>query len=241
MKVLAIIPARGGSKSIPLKNIQKVGRKPLIVHTINAALNSKKISRIIVSTDNEKIRKIALKAGAEVPFLRPKKIGKDTTPTVEVVKHVLKFLSSKESYIPEIITSLIPPNPFRTSKMIDRSINLLRNSNASCVVGVSRIKTHPYRSFWKKGKYLKPMNENFLRFYQRQTYPTCFYPNGSIFTFWGKTLKKYNNIYGPKILPLESKKSEIIVDVDDWFDLFVCEMKMLYWDKFRKLRIDETK
>lgn len=234
MEVLAIIPARGGSKTIHEKNIQKVGDKPLLVHTIDAAKKSKLVKRVIVSTDNKRIAKIARDAGAEIPFLRPKKISGDKVPTIEVIKHTLKFLKDQESYVPDIITSLIPPSPFRTSKMIDASIRLLKSSNGTSVLGVKKIKTHPFRSFWLKGEYLKPLRTDFVKYYQRQSYPDSYYPTGAIYTFWHKTLEKYNNIYGPRICPLISKKDEIMIDIDDLFDLFVSEMTFLHWEDYKR-------
>ena len=105
MKIVAIIPARGGSKGIPLKNIKKLFGKSLIEHTINAALNSKKINKVIVSTDNEKIARISKSLGAEVPFLRPKKISTDSSNSIDVIKHALKKLE-KSKFIPDIIVML---------------------------------------------------------------------------------------------------------------------------------------
>jgi len=226
MQILAIIPARGGSKGIPLKNIQKLNGIPLIGHTINAALKSTKINRIIVSTDNQKIKKIAEKFGAEVPFLRPKKFSTSKSQNIDVVKHTLSFLEKNENYIPEIILYLQPTTPLRTSVQIDKSINLLKKSKSTCVVGVSKIKTHPYRIFWPKNGFLKPARSDFLNFFQRQMFPTCYYPTGAIYTFWHKTFKKYHNMYGPKIKPLISKPNDLNIDIDSILDLYICETMM---------------
>jgi len=146
-KVLAIIPARGGSKSIHKKNIRKLYQKPLIEYSIICAQKSKYVNRIIVSTDDRKIANISENAGAEVPFLRPKKLSTDNSKTLDVTKQVLEFLDAKESYKPDIITHLQPTTPFRTSAMLDKSIQMLQNSNATSVLGVKKIKTHPYRHF----------------------------------------------------------------------------------------------
>ena len=105
-KILAIIPARGGSKGIKRKNLQKLSGKPLIVHTIIAAKKTKSINKIIVSTDDKEISRISQNNGAEVPFLRPKQISKDTSSTIEVIKHALKFLEKNQSYVPDIIILL---------------------------------------------------------------------------------------------------------------------------------------
>ena len=232
-KVLAIIPARGGSKSIHKKNIRKLYQKPLIEYSIICAQKSKYVNRIIVSTDDRKIANIAEKAGAEVPFLRPKKLSADNSKTLDVTKHVLEFLGAKESYKPDIITHLQPTTPFRTSAMLDKSIQMLQNSNATSVLGVKKIKTHPYRAFWPSQKYLKPFKKNFLKFHQRQLFPECYYPTGSIYTYWHKTLEKYGTIYGPRIKPLVVGENEISLDIDSPFDFFVCEMILRYWKKFK--------
>lgn len=232
MHILAIVPARGGSKEIPLKNIQKVAGKPLLEYTITAAKKSKYLDRVIVSTDNKKIAKIAISLGAEVPFLRPKNISRDTSSTIDVVKHALKFLAL-ESYIPEIILVLQPTSPLRTTEMIDKSITLLQNSNATSVLSVSKIKTHPYSSFWLKGIHLHPFNSDFKKYHQRQKYPDLYYPTGAIYAFRYKALKKYDSLLGNRIKPLIVEQ-ENSVDVDNKFDLFISEMSILYWKKFKK-------
>lgn len=232
MHILAIVPARGGSKEIPLKNICKVAGRPLLEYTIVAAKKSKYLDRIIVSTDNNKIAKIATSLGAEVPFIRPKNISRDDSSTVDVVKHALDFLSL-ESYIPEIILVLQPTSPLRTTTMIDKSIMLLQNSNATSVLSVSKIKTHPYASFWLKNEYLHPFKSDFKKYHQRQKYPDLYYPTGAIYTFRYDTLKQYDSFLGTRILPIIVEQ-ENSVDIDSKFDLFISEMSMLYWKKFKK-------
>jgi len=228
MKTLAIIPARGGSKGVPLKNIKKLSGKPLIEYTITTALKSKKINKIIVSTDNEKIAKISKSLGVEVPFLRPKKISSDSSPTIDLVKHVIKKLE-KDEFIPDIITILQPTSPFRTSQMIDKSINLLRQSDATSVISVEKMKKHPYSSFWLYNKYLKSFRKDSSKFHQRQLLPELFSPTGAIYTFWASTLIKYNSLYGPRIKPMIIDDEIINLDIDSNFDFFMAEMYKKYW------------
>jgi len=233
MKVLAIIPARGGSKGIPMKNIRKLAGIPLIEHTISVAKKSKIIDKILVSTDSNKIAYLAKSAGAEVPFLRPKKLSDDNTSILTVIKHTLRFLAVNELYEPEIILLLQPTSPLRTSRMIDKSVEILKKSNATCVIGVSRIKSHPYNAFWYKNKYLRPFKSDFQKYYRRQQYPVLYYPTGSIYTLWNKTLKRYNSIYGPRIKPLIIDE-EFNIDIDSKFDLFLAEMQILHWKNHNK-------
>lgn len=230
-KVLAIIPARSGSKGIPMKNIRELNGKPLLAYTILAAKKSKLIDRVIVSTDSQKIAKIARKYGVEVPFLRPKLISTDRTPMMTVIKHSLDLLQDTD-YMPDIIIILQPTSPLRSAALIDKSIRLLRKSDATCVIAVSKVKTHPFSSFWYKNKELIPFIKNFKKFYQRQQYPTLYFPTGSIYTFWNNTIKKYNSIYGNKILPI-FVEDESIVDIDTMLDLFISEMIMSNWKQFK--------
>ena len=107
-------------------------------------------------------------------------------------------------------------------------------TNAEIVVGVKKIKTHPYRSFWPNGKFLKPFKKNFLKFHQRQMFPECYYPTGEIYAFWTENLNKYGEMYGPKIQGIIKPEKEIKNDIDSLFDLFVCEMRIKYWDKYQR-------
>jgi CMP-N-acetylneuraminic acid synthetase len=234
MKILSIIPARGGSKGIPLKNIVPLNKIPLITYSIKSAKKSKLINRIIVSTDNQKIASIAKKAGADVPFLRPKKISKDNSSTQDSIVHTLDYLESSESYVPDIVVLLQPTSPLRNTDNIDKSIRKLKKEKSNIVLEISKIKTHPYRSFWTNGKYLKPFKHNFLKFHQRQQFPTCYYPTGEIYAFWTKNLKKFGNIYGTKIQGIIKSPDEFSNDIDDLFDLFICEMKLKYWKQYEK-------
>lgn len=232
MEVLAIIPARVGSKGIPMKNIMKINDKPLIEYTIRAAKKSKLVDRIIVSTDSKKIANISKLLGAEVPFLRPKKIATDKSSNYQVVSHTLDFLQKNESYVPEMIVILQPTNPLRTSKIIDKGITSLKNSNADTLVTVKTVKHHPYSSFWKKNKFLKPFIKNFYDYRRRQTRPPLYHNTGDLFIFWNETLKKFNSFYGKKIQPLIITDDFTSIDIDSEFDAFVCEaiMKSKKWN-----------
>ncbi len=224
MKTLALIPSRGGSKGIPLKNIKKLGRHPLLIKTISMANKAKIFDRIIVSTDNKQISQIAKKSGAEIPFLRPQKLSKDDTSIIDVVKHCLEFLSSRENYQPEIVMILQPTSPFRTTSMIKKAIKILESKNATSVLSVAKVRTHPYSSFWLGKKYLRPFKKNFTRYDQRQKYPSLFHPTGSIYVFWNNTIKKYNSIYGPRIFPLIVEDEILNLDIDVPFDLYLANL-----------------
>jgi CMP-N,N'-diacetyllegionaminic acid synthase len=141
MKILAVIPARGGSKGIPKKNIRPFCGKPLIVHSIEAALGAPSIDRVIVSTDSEEIAAIARGAGADVPFLRPAELAQDNSKTVDCVVHLLHKLKSDEGYEPTHVMLLEPTAPLRTTEDIEKSITLLSKAGITTVVSVC--KTEP--------------------------------------------------------------------------------------------------
>jgi len=233
MKVLAVIPARGGSKGIPKKNIQLVAGKPLIAYTILSAKRSRHINKIIVSTDDKKISDISHSYGAEIPFLRPKKFARDDSSTLNVIKHTLEHLEKNQLYIPDVVVILQPTSPLRTTKTIDSCINLLKKTNASSVLTVSEVKKHPFTSFWLKRGFLNPLNRKFPNYYQRQKYPNLYFPTGAVYAFWYKTLQKYGTIYGPRIKPLVVN-DENAVDIDTPFDLFISEMVLIHWNKYKK-------
>jgi len=232
MNILGIIPARGGSKGISQKNIRKIGNKPLIQYSIDAAKKSK-ITKLVVSTDDKKIAKKASQLGAEVPFLRPKKLAKDNSKTIDVINHTVKYLKENQNYSSDIVLILQPTSPLRTTDLINNSLNLLQRTKCSSVIAVSKIKTHPFSSFTFDGKYLKPFRKDFTKYDRRQQYPTLYFPTGAIFTFWTGTLRKYKNIYGPKIRPIITEQ-DISIDIDSKFDFFIAEMAVLHWKKYSK-------
>jgi len=233
MKIVCIIPARADSKRLPLKNIKKLKGKSLIQYTIDSAKRSSLIDKILVSTNNERIATIAKKAGAEVPFLRPKKISGDSSAPIDTIKHAVNYLVSN-AYLPDIIVYLQPTSPFRSTSLIDDSIKLLKKSKATSVVSVSKVKMHPYTSFWLKKNFLQPLKKDFHKFSLTQKKPKIYHPTGAIYTFWRKNLKKYNSFYGPKIKPLIVNEEELNVDIDTNYDMFIAEMTIRYWKNFQK-------
>jgi CMP-N-acetylneuraminic acid synthetase len=234
MEILGIITARGGSKGIPKKNLRKISGVPLIEYTIKAARKSTKIKKLIVSTDNQEIIKHSQKLGVEVPFKRPAKYSKDNSLSIDVISHALQFLKKRENYQPDIVVLLQPTSPLRDPLNIDKSVNLLKKSKSSSVVGVFPMKQYPQKAFLlDKNNFLIPYAKNQNKYSQRQNIPSFFYPSGSLYTFWTKTLLTSGNIYGKKIKPLMVSKEESI-DVDEPFDLFLVEMILKHWNSYKK-------
>ena len=136
-KILALIPARGGSKGIPRKNIRSFAGFPLIAWSIAAGLQARSISRLIVSTDDEEIAEVAREYGAEVPFLRPRELAQDRTTDLPVFEHALKWLETIESYKPSIVVQLRPTSPIRPVDCVDGAVRILvKHDNADSVRGV---------------------------------------------------------------------------------------------------------
>ena len=227
LKILAIIPARGGSKSIKEKNIKLLNNKPLIFYSINETLKLNKLFyKIVVSTDSKKISKISEELGADVPFIRPKKISKDITPTLPVIKHCVNFIEKKNRVRNDWVMILQPTSPLRSAIDIKKVIHIMKNNICDSVVSVKKvIKSHPVFLKVLKKKYLEPyLSKN--KFFRRQDIKSNIYQtNGSIFlTKRDIIFKNKNNlVYGKKIIPylMDDEKS---VDIDNEIDFKYCEL-----------------
>lgn len=218
IKVIAIIPARGGSKGLPGKNIRLLGGKPLIAYSIETAKKSKLIERVIVTTDDEEIASVAREYGAEIPFLRPAELAQDDTPPDPVLKHTLEFLYDKEGVKPEIIAWLEPPNPFRTAEEVDEAIQVFSDDpSADSLRSVIEPFQNPYKSWILEGKYLTPLiPKKGKAFFSgpRQKTPKTYWQNAAIFLVRYDTIMKKGNFFGDKILPY-IMESDRFVDIDD--------------------------
>ena len=187
MEILSIIPARGGSKGIPLKNIIKINKKPLLYYTINASLKSKLVTRTIVSTDHEKISKIAKSLGAEV-IKRPKKLANDHIALEPSISQILNHLKKTENYKPDIILILQNTSPLRNSKHVDEALTLLKKRNYDSILsGFSY-----YTFLWKKGKdsRVKPLNYDPKKRPNHQKMDEQLYENGALFATTYNAFKK---------------------------------------------------
>lgn len=142
--VVAIIPARGGSKGVPGKNIRPLAGQPLIAHTIKAALQSRNIHRVIVSTDDPKIAEVARRFGAEVPFMRPDEFATDTATSLSVIQHAMGWLAENEAYRAAAIAVLAPTSPLRTVVQIDETIDRLWRSKCDSALTICAVDDHPY-------------------------------------------------------------------------------------------------
>ena len=187
MEILSIIPARGGSKGIPLKNIIKINKKPLLYYTVNASLKSKLVTRTIVSTDHEKISKIAKSLGSEV-IKRPKRLANDHIALEPSIAHTLDHLKKTENYKPDIILILQNTSPLRNSKHVDEALTLLKKRNYDSVLsGFSY-----YTFLWKKRKdsTVRPLNYDPRKRPNHQKMDEQLYENGALFATTYNAFKK---------------------------------------------------
>lgn len=220
MKILAIIPARGGSKGIPRKNIRPLAGKPLIAWTLEAARAATRLDRIIVSTEDEEIAAIARACGAEVPFLRPAELAGDDTPTLAALQHVVAKLQKDESYCPDAVMTLQPTSPLRTAVHIDEAADLFAaDPQADSLVSCVKVPHvfHP-RSVMKRTAdgYLAPYLDETQPF-RRQDKETVFARNGAaVYITRTPCLERF--VFGGKLIgyPMDERSS---VDIDtqaDW-------------------------
>ena len=159
MHILAIIPARIGSKGIPQKNIKKLAGKPLLAYTAEAALHSDLLTRFVLSTDDEKIAVIGRNYGLEVPFLRPTELAQDDTPALPVFQYVVSELERQEQYQPDVVVVLQPTSPLRSSKHIDEAIQIFSQSEVDSLVSVTEVphNMNPYSVMGlTKSGFIKP-------------------------------------------------------------------------------------
>ena len=226
-KVLAIIGARSGSKSIPHKNIRLLGGKQLIAWVIEAAKKSKLVDRVIVSTDSSRYAKIAREYGAETPFLRPAGISHDKSTDMEYLSHVVKWLEDKEEWKPDIILRLMPTAPFCKPETIDKCIRLLiKSPKADSVRTIALASHHPFKMWRADGEFLRPaFTKNITGFktspnHPRQLFPKMYVHSNPIVTRY-KTLIKGGHL-GLKTKYIELDQEDA-VDIDNEIDFFVAE------------------
>lgn len=223
-KILALIPARGGSKSIPRKNIKLLGGKPLIAHSIEQGLAAKHVDRVILSTDDQEIADIARKWGAEVPFMRPAEFAGDHVQDWPVFNHALGWLKENENWIPDIVVTLRPTHPFRQVSDIDKGIEMLvDHKDADAVWTVGEPPVTPYKMFSVGGdKYIHPAltisGEKETFNWPRQKLPKVYNHYGQVDVTRYDVVVNRKSMNGEKILPIFLEK-ENLVDLDtpmDW-------------------------
>lgn len=187
-EILGIIPARGGSKSIPRKNIKLFAGKPLIAWAIETLKQCGSVSRVIVSTDDKEIAEVAKKYGAGVPFMRPTEFAQDSTPTLPVLQHTLQWLKENEGYWPDFVVLLEPTSPSKRPFHVREAVKMLIESGADSTISVSEVpgvlNPHWQLKLGENGRaelFTGGLMKNVIR--RRQDLPKTYYRNSSIYAF----------------------------------------------------------
>jgi len=220
VSVLALIPARGGSKGIPRKNVRVVAGKPLIAWTIGHALGSQAIDRTIVSTDDAEIAEIARGLGAEVPFMRPAELATDSSPDVDAFRHALDWLREHEGYEPELVVHLRPTCPVRSVYRIDEAVRLIEaDPEADSLRSVSWPVQTPYKMWRREGPYLEPLLrvEGVREPYNepRQSLPEVWWQNGYVDIVRARVVLESHSMTGERILAFPVPEPIVELDYEE--------------------------
>jgi CMP-N,N'-diacetyllegionaminic acid synthase len=218
--VLAIVTARGGSKGIPHKNIRLIAGKPLLQYTAEAALGAKRLSRVILTTDDEEIAEVGRRFGLEVPFLRPSELALDDTPSLPVLQHAVATLEAMGQRY-ELICLLQPTAPLRLSSDIDACIDLLEQTRADSVVTILPVppEFNPHWVYFRDdGGFLRLSTGAKDPLPRRQALPPAFCRAGSVYVMRRRVLMEQNSLYGSRVegLLIDPARSVNLDTPEDW-------------------------
>jgi CMP-N,N'-diacetyllegionaminic acid synthase len=220
MRVLGIIPARGGSKGIPRKNLVNLAGKPLLEYTIRAAQASRRLSRTILSTDDPEIIDVGRSFGMDIPFIRPAGLATDEASSARVAKHALQFSENQEGKAYDLVCLLQPTSPLRTSNDIDSAIDMLEKSDADSVVSLARVEEpHPVKMMLVRDGFVLPLfPDQWRETVRRQELQPVFYLNGAVYCVRRNALLDDESLWGKKtlayVMPAErSVNIDVLVDV----------------------------
>lgn len=228
ISVLAIVPARAGSKGVPGKNLRLLAEHPLIAYAVVAGKRCSAISRVIVSTDSQEIASAGTKYGAEVPFMRPAPLASDTSQDIDYVKHALLWLEQEEGWKPELVVQLRPTTPLRDPAKIAEAIELLvEDDNATALRSAHALNESPHKMF-------QIIDRRFAGFFPddprpdyfnlpRQSFPTAYQPNGYVDICRSKNVLAEGLLYGPRILPFVT---EVSAEIDSFEDFAFLEWQL---------------
>ena len=237
-EILAIIPARGGSKGIKRKNLVPIEGKPLIQYTIDAAIGSKYVTRVTVNSEDAEIVEYASSQGIEV-IARPAELAQDTTPMKDVILHELQYLREQEGYVPDILVLLQPTSPLRTAEHIDEAMEKLLSSNADALVSVEE-EPHlhsPYSVMQiNEEGYLEFFLKEGQKFTSRQEKPKFYARNGAaIYAVDTDVYLETGSLYGTRCVAYEMQPEDS-VDIDAPIDLYLVQSMMQYKREKKKFQ-----
>jgi len=217
--VLGIVPARGGSKGVPGKNIRLLAGRTLLDYAARVARESGVIDRVILSTESSEVADAGRRAGLDVPFLRPATLAQDDTPMLPVVQHAIETLAG-ESWQPDIVVLLQPTSPLRRPGHVRDAVTMLRATNADSVVTVVEVPRHLSPDYVMRidSERLVPFLPEGARVARRQDARQAYSRDGTVYTCWRRTLERFGSIYGDDCRPLliDARDSLSIDSPDDW-------------------------
>jgi CMP-N-acetylneuraminic acid synthetase len=221
--VVALVTARGGSKGIPHKNVRLVAGKPLIAWTLDAASRSQAIDRVIVSTDSPEIANVAIRFGAEVPFLRPPELALDHSSHLDVALHALEWLENHSLEPVDYLVTLQPTSPLRVESDMDGAVKLAQQSDADAVIGVCEAEAHPYLMHQRASNgVLTPFITTDRRYLRRQDLPTAYRINGAVYVHQAWRLLA-NRVWFPSHVVGYVMPAKRSLDIDTEWDLKVAD------------------
>jgi N-acylneuraminate cytidylyltransferase/CMP-N,N'-diacetyllegionaminic acid synthase len=224
MSIIAIIPARGESKSVQRKNIKLLAGKPLIAYTIETALKCKLLNRVIVSTDDKEIAAISKKHGAEVPFMRSRELALDSTPMLPVLQHAVSYMEQNEKSHIDVVVLLQPTSPFRKVSDIENCIKKLKNEKTDSVVTVCEAEHNPYFVMMKfQNDNLVPFLKTEKPITRRQDAPKVYRLNGAVYAVRRDVLMNENKLFtdNTKAVIMPQERS---IDLDSQLDFEFAEL-----------------
>lgn len=227
--MLALVPARGGSKGIPRKNLQPLGGKPLVVRAIETGLSAARVTRVVCTTDDQEIADVARAAGAEVPFLRPAELARDDAEDWPVFVHALRWLEEHEGWLPELVVNLRPTSPLRTPEHVDDAIELLLQTGADSVKAVCLARQHPHKMWLRcSDGLIEPFLKTEMRLQRGPDVPRAqledvYWQNGVVDVTRREVIFGQRRVIGARVAGLVTKAEESI-DIDTPLDLALAEL-----------------
>ena len=224
-RILGIIPARGGSKGIPRKNLVELHGQPLLAYTVRAAQSSRRLGRLILSTEDPEIIEVGRRLGVDVPFVRPAELAGDTVGSVAVVRHALDEVERQESARYDAVVLLEPTSPLRTADDIDEAIARLEATGADSVVSVCRVDApHPIKMQVIQDGYLRPfLPQHWREGLARQQLLPVYALNGAVYAVRAGLVREHDTLWGERTIPLVMP-SERSVNIDSLLDLTLAEI-----------------
>jgi CMP-N-acetylneuraminic acid synthetase len=229
LRVLAVVPARGGSKGIPRKNLQLLGGKPLVAHAVEVGRAAARVSRVVCSTDDPDIAGAARAAGAEVPFLRPAELALDSSEDWPVFMHVLAWLDHEDNWRPDLVVNLRPTSPLRRPSHVDSAIQLLLDTGADSVKAVCLARQHPHKMWLRQGDgTIEPYLKTAFRLARGPDVPRAelddvYWQNGVVDVTRREVILEQGVLIGRRVAGLVTESADSI-DIDTRLDLQLAEL-----------------